>query len=281
MSGRAALHVPVRAWIGAAVIVALLLCALLAGWLAPHDPLEQDLMSGSLPPVWHDGGDKAFLFGTDTLGRDIFSRLIWGARPAMIVAFAGAGLAALIGTLVGLWAGFHGGWVDVLASRLVDIWMSFPAVLLSIVLVAVIGTGLTSVVLAIAIIDWTRFCRVVRAETQAQVRLDYVTSARTIGLSRSRTLWREVLPNLVPLLLTLFTLEMGIAVVVEAILSFVGLSVSSDTPTWGGLIRDGRLYVNQTPWLLGLPIAAVAATVLACNALGDGLREAADPLLRR
>ena len=272
---------PARAWIGAAVIVSLLLCAVLAGWLAPHDPLEQDLMAGSLPPAWRDGGDTAYLFGTDTLGRDILSRLIWGARPAMIVAFAGAGLAALIGTLIGLWAGFHGGWVDALASRLVDIWMSFPAVLLSIVLVAVIGTGLTSVVVAIAVIDWTRFCRVIRAETQTQVRLDYVTSARTIGMSRTRTLWREVLPNLVPLLLTLFTLEMGIAVVVEAILSFVGLSVSSDTPTWGGLIRDGRLYVNQTPWLLALPIVAIAATVLACNALGDGLREAFDPLLRR
>ena len=274
-------RLPARAWIGATVILALLACALLAGWLAPHDPLEQDLLAGSLPPAWSDGGDTAYLFGTDTLGRDILSRLVWGARPAMIVAFAGAGLAALIGTLIGLWAGFHGGWVDVLASRLVDIWMSFPAVLLSIVLVAVIGTGLTSVVLAIAIIDWTRFCRVIRAETQAQARLDYVTSARTIGLTRTRTLWREVLPNLVPLLLTLFTLEMGIAVVVEAILSFVGLSVSSDTPTWGGLIRDGRLYVNQTPWLLALPIVAIAATVLACNALGDGLREASDPLLRR
>ncbi len=159
--------------------------------------------------------------------------------------------------------------------------MSFPAVLLSIVLVAVIGTGLGSVVLAIAIIDWTRFCRVVRAETQVQASLDYVTSARTIGQSRSVTLWREVLPNVAPLLLTLFTLEMGIAVVIEAILSFVGLSVSSDMPTWGGLVQEGRLYVNQTPWLLGLPIAAIAATVLACNALGDGLRASLDPLLDR
>ena len=265
---------------GIVVLGLVILCAVLARWIAPHDPLEQDLIAASLPPAWAAEGDRAHLFGTDSLGRDILSRLVWGARPAMIVAFAGATLAGCIGTLLGLWAGFFGGWVDALISRLVDIWMSFPAVLLAIVLVAVIGTGLTSVVLAIAIIDWTRFCRVVRAETQVQASRDYVTSARTLGQSRTHVLWREVLPNVLPLLLTLFTLEMGIAVVVEAILSFVGLSVSSDSPTWGGLVQEGRLYVNQTPWLLGLPVAAIALTVLACNALGDGLRESLDPLLK-
>ena len=275
------LHFQKRVWFGFIVLALVLCCAVFARWIAPHDPLDQDLMAASLPPSWSADGDASHFFGTDSLGRDILSRLIYGARPAMIVAFAGATLAALIGTALGLWAGFHGGWVDTAISRMVDIWMSFPAVLLSIVLVAVIGTGLGSVVLAIAVIDWTRFCRVVRAETQVQASLDYVTSARTIGQSRTATLWREVLPNVVPLLLTLFTLEMGVAVVVEAILSFVGLSVSSDMPTWGGLVQEGRLYVNQTPWLLGLPITAIAITVLACNALGDGLRESLDPLVAR
>ncbi len=274
-------HLQKRVWAGAAVLGVVLACALFAPWIAPHDPLDQDLLAASLPPAWTADGSIEHWFGTDSLGRDILSRLIYGARPAMIVAFGGATLAAVVGTALGLWAGFHGGWIDTLVSRLVDVWMSFPAVLLSIVLVAIIGTGLKSVVLAIAIIDWTRFCRVVRAETQVQSRLDYVTSARIAGQSRTHTLWREILPNVVPLLLTLFTLEMGIAVVVEAILSFVGLSVSSDMPTWGGLVQEGRLYVNQTPWLLGLPIAAIATTVLACNALGDGLRESFDPLLRR
>jgi len=270
-----------RVVFGIVVLGLVILCAVLARWIAPHDPLEQDLMAASLPPAWAAEGDRSHLFGTDSLGRDILSRLVWGARPAMIVAFAGATLAGCIGTLLGLWAGFFGGWVDAVISRLVDIWMSFPAVLLAIVLVAVIGTGLTSVVLAIAIIDWTRFCRVVRAETQVQASRDYVTSARTLGQTRTHVLWRELLPNVLPLLLTLFTLEMGIAVVVEAILSFVGLSVSSDSPTWGGLVQEGRLYVNQTPWLLGLPVAAIALTVLACNALGDGLRESLDPLLKQ
>ncbi len=272
-------HLQKRAWFGIVVLLLVLACAGFAPWIAPHDPLEQDLMAASLPPAWGVDGEWAHVFGTDTLGRDILSRLIYGARPAMIVALLGASLAAIVGTTLGLLSGFFGGAFDVVVSRLVDIWMSFPAVLLSIVLVAVIGTGLTSVVLAIAIIDWTRFCRVVRAETQVQASMDYVTSARTIGMSRMATLWREVLPNVAPLLLTLFTLEMGIAVVVEAILSFVGLSVSSDMPTWGGLVQEGRLYVNQIPWLLGLPIFAIATTVLACNALGDGLRESLDPLL--
>jgi peptide/nickel transport system permease protein len=274
-------HLHGRVWAGGAVLGLVLVCAVLARWIAPHDPLDQDLLAASLPPAWAADGSAEHWFGTDSLGRDILSRLIYGARPAMIVAFGGATLAAIVGTVLGLWAGFHGGWIDTLVSRLVDVWMSFPAVLLSIVLVAIIGTGLKSVVLAIAIIDWTRFCRVVRAETQVQARLDYVTSARIVGQSRSHTLWHEIFPNVVPLLLTLFTLEMGIAVVIEAILSFVGLSVSSDMPTWGGLVQEGRLYVNQTPWLFGLPIAAIATTVLACNALGDGLRESLDPLLRK
>lgn len=270
-----------RAWFGIAVSLLLAACAVGAPWLAPHDPLEQDLLASSLPPAWAADGEARFLFGTDSLGRDILSRLVWGARPALIVAVAGALLAGVVGTFLGLAAGFFGGWWDAVVSRLVDVWMSFPAVLLAIVLVAVIGTGLWSVVIAIALIDWTRFARVVRAEAMQQSRLNYVVAARTIGLSRAATLAREVLPNVLPLLLTLVTLEMGIAVVVEAILSFVGLSVSSDMPTWGGLIQEGRLYVNQTPWLLGLPVVALALAVLGFNALGDGLRESLDPVVAR
>ena len=171
--------------------------------------------------------------------------------------------------------------MDTVISRLVDIWMAFPAVLLSIVLVAVMGTGLHSVIIAIAVIDWTRFCRVVRAETMMQKQQDYVASAVTIGLGRLRILRWEILPNVLPLLVVLFTLEMGIAVIVEAILSYVNLSLASDFPTWGGMIADGRTYVNQAPWLMILPILCVIAIVLALNALGDGLKDALDPVMRR
>jgi peptide/nickel transport system permease protein len=159
--------------------------------------------------------------------------------------------------------------------------MSFPPVLLSILLVAVIGSGVVSVIAAIAIIDWTRFCRVIRAETMAQAQQDYVLAARAVGYPRHRILLREILPNLVPILLALVSLEMGIAVIVEAILSFVGLSVSSDTPTWGGMIAEGRQYIHQTWWVLVAPLAALFATVLSFNQLGEGLRRALDPVLRR
>ncbi len=266
---------------GGGFILILLILAIFAPYIAPKDPLEQDLMSGTLPPAWIEGSDPGFLFGTDDLGRDVLSRAIFGTRIALTVAFVAAGLAALIGTLLGLLAGWYGGWIDKVISRLVDIWMAFPPVLLSILLVAVFGSGVHSVIAAIVIIDWTRFCRVVRSETQAQARMDYVTAAHTIGFSRARILFSEILPNVTPVLIALVSLEMGIAVIVEAILSFVGLSVASDTPTWGGMIAEGRQMIYQGWWVLVVPLIALFATVLAFNQLGDGLRRALDPVMRR
>jgi peptide/nickel transport system permease protein len=262
------------------VFAALLLVAVFAPWLAPHDPTEQDLLNTLAAPVWK-GGQRAFLFGTDSLGRDILSRVIYGARVALIVAVVAATLAGLLGTALGLAAGYLGGRIDNAISRLVDIWMSFPAVLLSIVLAAVLGAGLHTVVIAIVVIDWTRFCRVVRAEVLVQREQDYIASAITIGLTPGKILFGEVLPNIAPLLLTLFTLELGIAIVVEAILSFVGLSAASGIATWGGMIAEGRQYVNQAWWLMALPMVCVIVAVLGMNALGDGLREVLDPVERR
>lgn len=266
---------------GGGFILVLIILAVFAPYIAPKDPLEQDLMSGTLPPAWVAGSDPGFLLGTDDLGRDVLSRAIFGTRIALTVAFVAAGLAAFIGTLLGLLAGWYGGWIDKVISRLVDIWMAFPPVLLSILLVAVFGSGVHSVIAAIVIIDWTRFCRVVRSETQAQAHMDYVTAAHTIGFSRVRILFSEILPNVMPVLIALVSLEMGIAVIVEAILSFVGLSVSSDTPTWGGMIAEGRQIIYEGWWVLVVPLIALFATVLAFNQLGDGLRRALDPVMRR
>lgn len=265
---------------GALVLLALVVAAAGARWLSPYDPLEQDLLNSFQSPG-AAGNDQAHPLGTDSLGRDILSRLIYGARPALIVAFVAALFAGLLGTAFGFAAGYFGGRLDAAVSRLVDIWMSFPSVLLCIVLAAVLGAGLHTVVIAIIVIDWTRFCRVVRAETMVQKSHDYVASAVTIGLGSGRILASEILPNVVPLLLTLFTLEMGIAIVVEAILSFVGLSVSSGMPTWGGIIQEGRLYVNQAWWLMAAPMACIIVAVLGLNALGDGLRDAIDPVKAR
>jgi peptide/nickel transport system permease protein len=267
--------------VGGGFILLLTLIALFAPWLAPKPPLEQDLMLATVPPAGLAGAEPGYWLGTDGLGRDVLSRLIYGTQIALTVAFVAASLAALVGTVLGLLAGWYGGWIDTVVSRLVDVWMAFPPVLLSILLVAVLGSGLHSVIAAIVIIDWTRFCRVVRAETMAQAKLDYVTAARAVGFPRFHILMSEILPNVAPVLIALVSLEMGIAVIVEAILSFVGLSVSSDSPTWGGMIAEGRQIIHQAWWVLAAPLAALFATVLAFNQLGDGLRHALDPVFRR
>ena len=268
-------------WIGGGLCAMFAITAMLAPFIAPHDPLEQDLINSLLPPLWMPDNDPAFILGTDSLGRDLLSRLVYGARIALTVAVLAAGFAAALGTMLGLLAGYYGGWVDTLVSRLVDIWMSFPAVLLSIVLVAVMGTGLHSVVLAIGIIDWTRFCRVIRAETMVQKNRDYISAAKSLGLGGGTILRREILPNVFPLLCTLFFLEMGIAVVVEAILSFVGLSLSSDIPTWGGLIEEGRQYLHEAWWVMLAPTLCIVLLVLALNTFGEALRKLLDPVMRQ
>jgi peptide/nickel transport system permease protein len=267
--------------IGGGFILLLIVLAVGAPWIAPRDPLEQDIILGATPPAWMPGAEPGYLLGTDDLGRDALSRVIYGARVALTVAFVASTLAACIGAALGMIAGWRRGWIDVAISRLVEIWMAFPPVLLSILLVAVVGAGVGSVIAAIAIIDWTRFCRVVRAETMTQASADYVTAARAIGFSHTRILLREIFPNVLPVLIALVSLEMGIAVIVEAILSFVGLSVSSDTPTWGGMIAQGRQLMHQGWWILAAPLTMLFLTVLAFNLLGEGLRRALDPVMRR
>ena len=255
--------------------------AVAAPLIAPHDPLQQNLLLATTPPVGLAEAEPGYWIGTDGLGRDVLSRIIYGTRVSLTVAFVAAGLAALIGSVLGLMAGYLGSVVDAIVSRLVDIWMAFPPVLLSILLVAILGSGVRSVIIAIVVIDWTRFCRVVRTETTAQARMDYVVAARTLGFGRSAILFREILPNVAPVLIALVTLEMGIAVVVEAILSFVGLSVSSDTPTWGGMIAEGRQTLHQAWWVLAAPLVALFATVVAFNQFGDGLARSLDLVMRR
>jgi peptide/nickel transport system permease protein len=269
-----------RLWLGGAWLALLVVAALFAPLLSPHDRLAQDLTLQTLPPVWLPGAQPGYLLGTDSLGRDVLSRIIYATRPALIVAIAASSAACLFGALLGLLAGFFGGWTDRVISRLVDIWMAFPPVLLSILLVAVLGPALSSVIIAIAIIDWTRFCRVVRAEAMQQRRMDYVDSAKVAGYGALRIMTREVLPNVLPAILVLFSLEMGIAVIVEAILSFVNLSISTDDPTWGSMIAEGRGIVHEAWWVLVFPLCCLFLTVLAFSQFGEGLKERFDPVMR-
>jgi peptide/nickel transport system permease protein len=265
-----------RVLLALAMMLCIAVCAAFAGLLAPHDPAEQNLLSILTPPAWAPDGDPGFPLGTDSLGRDVLSRLIYGARTAMLVAvFASLG-AMIIGAILAHVAGYFGGAVDWIIGRLVDVWMSFPPVILSLILMVGLGVGLDRVILAIVLVDWTRFCRVLRSEVLIVRRHDYVAAARLLGFSHWQTIVREVLPATLPLLITLFSLEMAIAVVVEAILSFVGLGVGPNQAAWGQMIADARQYVYQSPWNLLLPIFAIFFAVAAFNLLGDGLRRTLD-----
>ena len=269
-----------RLWLSGGWITILVLAALLAPWISPHDPLAQDLFAGRMPPFWQAGADPNYLLGTDSLGRDVLSRILHGARLALTVALIAGVLTCLIGATLGLIAGYYGGWADLVISRLVDIWMAFPPGLFAILLIAVLGTGMTSIIIAIVVIDWTRFARVIRAEAMSQSKMDYVASAQVVGRSRFGTALTEILPNVLPTIVALLTLEMGIAVIVEAILSFVNLSISTDAPTWGGMIAEGRTSVHQAWWVLVFPLVALFFTVLSFSQLGEGLKDHFDPVLR-
>src|SRR5216683_1831093 len=236
-----------RVVIALGVIVCLGCAAVFAPLIVPHDPSEQNLLSLLLPPAWASGGDPAYPLG-----------------------------AVLIGSILAHVSGYFGGLLDWIIGRAVDVWMSFPPVILSLILMVGLGTGLDKVILAIILVDWTRFCRVLRSEVLIVTRRDYVAAARLLGFTHWQTLIREVLPATLPLLITLVSLEMAIAVVVEAILSFVGLGVRADQAAWGQMIADARQYVYQSPWNLLLPILAIFVTVAAFNFLGDGLRRTLD-----
>jgi dipeptide transport system permease protein len=269
-----------RLVVGGAALAFLILLAITAPWISPHDPLEQDFLLQYVPPYWLAGGNPAFPLGTDNLGRDILSRLIWGARPAMEVMVLGASFSCIFGVSAGLLAGYLGGRTDSIVSRTIDVFMSFPPILLAIVLVALVGPGLGTVIMAVVLIGWTRFARVIRGEVLVLREQDYVTAARLLGYSPGRIVFRELLPNVLPIILALLSLEMGHAIVVEAVLAFIGFS-SSEAATWGGIIADGRNYLNQAWWIMAFPMLAILTAVMALSFVADGLRSATDPVVRQ
>lgn len=268
-----------RVLAGALLVALVAAAALLAPVLAPHEPQEQDLLHTLLPPAWAAGGDAAYPLGTDQLGRCILSRLLFGARIALYVAVLAASGAMLLGTTLALLAAVFGGRVDGIIGRAIDVWMAFPPVILALILLVGLGAGVHKVILAIILVDWTRFCRILRAEAMVVMRRDYVAAARLLGFGRMRILWREVLPAVLPLVITVLALEMGIAVVVEAIMSFVGLSVEPDVPAWGVMLADARQNMFLAPWGVIFPVLGIFLAVLGFNLLGDGLRRVVDPRL--
>src|SRR6202162_6161855 len=244
-----------RVWVGGLILLAAAALAVFAPWIAPHDPLDQDLLHMLAPPMWAPAGSSTYPLGTDGLGRCVLSRAIYGVRVALTVAIAAAWGSMLLGSTLALIGGYFGGVVDRLISYVVDLWMSFPPGVLSLILLVGLGTGVDKVILAVVLVDWTRFCRVVRADVLVTRRRDFVLAAQLIGFSHWRTMLREVLPAVVPLMITLFSIEMGIAIVVEATLSFIGLSVPAQVTPWGQMLADGRTDMQSAAWVMLVPVA--------------------------
>jgi len=267
--------------VGGVMVTGFVLTALLAPWLAPNDPLAQDLLAILLPPAWQPEGLAQYPLGTDALGRCVLSRLIAGSRIALLVAVSAATGAMLFGSTLAIGAGYFRGRLDAALGFVVGLWLSIPPVVFSMLLMVGLGTGVRNVILAVVLVDWTRFYRVVRAEVIVARQREYVQAARLLGFSHLRIALREILPGVLPLILTLFSLQMGVAIIVEAILSFVGLSVPSDVVAWGVMVADGRDQIYQAGWTLLAPIGGIIFAVLAFNLLSDGLRIALDPRLQK
>ena len=267
--------------VGGLLVLIFVSVAVFAPWLAPNDPNAQDLMATLLPPMWDEGGLVQYPLGTDSLGRCVLSRLIFGSRLALLVAVVAATGAMVLGTVLAIIAGYLGGTFDRVASAIVVLWMAFPPVVFSMMLMVGLGTGVVNVILAVVLVDWTRFFRVVRAEVLIARHREYVYAARLLGFSHLRIMLSEVLPSVAPLIITLFSLQMGVAIIVEALLSFVGLSVPSDVVAWGVMLADGRDQIYQAGWNLLAPVCGIIFAVLGFNLLSDGLRIVLDPRLKK
>ncbi|MGG5818025.1 ABC transporter permease [Falsiroseomonas sp. HW251] len=260
--------------VGLLICVAILLAAVLAPWLAPHDPAEQDILSRLQPP----GGD--YPLGTDQFGRDILSRLMWGARISLSVSLSAIAIAMVIGGAIGMVSGYIGGRFDLVTMQAMDVLLSFPSLILGLIVVALLGPDLVNLIVAIALTAIAPFARIARAPTLALKERAFVEAGRALGFSHARILFRHILPNITSEVMVMGTLWLATAVRVEASLSFIGLGVKPPTPTWGGMTRDGFENILDAPWLAVFPGVAILLLVLGLNMTGDGLRDATDPKLR-
>ncbi len=263
------------------IIAAFVLVALLAPVLMPADPYAQSLRTRLKPPVWEEGGTWSRPLGTDRLGRDVLSRMILGARVSLAVGVLTVFLAGAIGATVGLTAGYYGGRVDALLMRVTDATLSFPVILLALILATTVGPSLGNVVVAVAVILWARYARVIRGEVLSLMERDFIAQARIAGCSAWRIITRHLLPNTLNTLVVLLTLQVGYVIIVEASLSFLGAGIPPPTPAWGSMIAEGRDYITTAWWVPLFPGLAILLVVLAFNLFGDWLRDTLDPKLRQ
>jgi peptide/nickel transport system permease protein len=276
---RAALrHVPL---FPSLILIALVLTAVFAVFLAPHNPTEGDIMRKLVPPVWMTRGSWEHPLGTDRFGRDVLSRIIYGSQISLVVSLLTIGVAGTIGTLVGLVSGYRGGITDAILMRLTDIGLSLPTVLIAVVLVAVSEPSFRNVTLVVSLLLWPRFARQIRGETLALKQQDFVALAVVAGRSSAWIISRHIFPNVVPTLLVICTLQVGYVILLEGSLSFLGVGVPPPNPAWGLMIAEGRGFLATAWWMSLFPGLAMLLTVLAVNLLGDWLRDRLDPKLRQ
>ena len=261
--------------LGLALIIIEIIVALAAPWVAPYDPLDQSMREALQPP------SRQHLLGTDDLGRDLLSRIIYGSRISLRIGLIAAGIAGIAGVFLGTMSGFHGGWLDEVVMRLIDILLAFPGMLLALTIIAVLGPGLFNVMIAVGIGSIPSFTRVARGQTLAVKEEDYVLGARVVGCSDARIIFRYIVPNVLPTVIVLTTLRVATAILTAAGLSFLGLGAQPPTPEWGAILSAARIYLRQAWWFTTFPGLAIMITVLSINLFGDGLRDALDPKLRR
>ena len=264
-------------WIPLFIMGTLLICALFAPLLAPHDPQEINILDAKLAP----GENWTYPLGTDKLGQDMLSRLIFGARTALFIGLVALGTGAFVGTVLGLVAGYRGGWTDALIMRIADAVMGFPTILVAMIIVTILGAGMVNIILAVALTVWARFARMLRGEVLAIKEQDFVILARVAGVSTPVMLARHIFPNTVNTLMVLTSLQVGQVILLEASLSFLGLGLPVGAPAWGIMVAEGRNVILDLWWLAALPGLAITVVVLAFNFFGDWMRDAMDPKLRR
>lgn len=262
---------PPQFWVGLAIVVTIIGIAIFAEWLSPHDYTKQELTKALLPPAWLEGGDAGYLLGTDRLGRDLLSRLMVGARVSTAVGVFSVLLGGVIGVLLGLAAGYFGGWIDSTITRLMDIQLSFPPVFLAIAIIATMGQNLTNLIVVLGLVSWVQYARVSRGATLSLRGQEFILAAQAIGADTGRVLLRHLLPSVLPPLAVIATVNMSAMILNEAALSFLGLGVQPPTPAWGSMVSEARAIMGVAWWNAVFPGLAIALFVIGGNLMGDGL----------
>lgn len=262
---------------GGIVLLVIVFTALMAPVLSPHDPYHQDLVSRLTPPVWHEKGTWEHPLGTDNLGRDYLSRLMYGARISLLIGVAAMLIAGVIGTFMGVLAGYFGGRVDMVVNAIISTRLALPIMLVALAVVALVGGSLQVVVLVLGLMIWNRFALVMRASTQQLRSMDYVSAAKSAGCSTPRIILTEIMPNIMNNLIVVATLEITRAILIEASLSFLGMGVQPPLPSWGLMVAEAKGFMLFSPWMIMIPGMAIFSLVLAINLLGDGIRDITAP----